>query len=616
MKITMWNGRYATAKTEIATDRAGFVKWLESAGTHPFPDKMACPLIGLGEYGDVRTESDALRSADNLRATWGVELDYDGADTTIDAAAERFRAAGVGAVLVTTATPGRWRAFLPSDRPLTIAERAEVAERANGVLGGSLASESFNAVQAWFVGAVAGVPYRVIDVPGALPLGRADLPRVGWKGGTREDGGTYTSTEALWGEIEDGNELHAAICALAYRGVSADELIEAVTRAAPHWSRPDAQKRLQQVIASDIPRAVKSAEAKRVKALEARLQALGPPPPQKPKRKLLASAADIKSRSGKPVFLIDGILEAGCLGLAFGPPAEGKSFLIMGMAYSIATGRDWQKRKVKPGGVVYVAGEGHAGIGRRLTALDVHHGVNDPNMPLHFTMRPVAFADAGAVEELQQEIDALPVKPVLIVIDTLARAGSGLDLDKGRDMGLFVRACDSLRDRYGAAVLVVHHSGHSTGDRAMNSIALKGAVDWEVGVKREGDDMIRVTNSKSKDASAFPDLFLRFQEVQLPPSGGPDTPEPAGSSVVLVECEAAPTPGKGPRTSKWAVLLLETIRNAGGTISATQARDTFVELSDAKEETARRAFYQACDRAIANGLVRRDDATGALSTAF
>lgn len=69
--------------------------------------------------------------------------------------------------------------------------------------------------------------------------------------------------------------------------------------------------------------------------------------------------------------------------------------------------------------------------------------------------------------ELPSEIDAVIAAadaavaehgvPVLLVVDTLARHIDG-DENAPVDMGLFIAACDGLRERYRCAVLIVHHS--------------------------------------------------------------------------------------------------------------------------------------------------------------
>src|SRR5690606_5539172 len=61
--------------------------------------------------------------------------------------------------------------------------------------------------------------------------------------------------------------------------------------------------------------------------------------------------------------------------MAYGPPAAGKSFLVMDLAMRMATGGErWAGRRVQPGGVVYLVGEGQQSIGKRTRAWCKFHG--------------------------------------------------------------------------------------------------------------------------------------------------------------------------------------------------------------------------------------------------
>ena len=76
----------------------------------------------------------------------------------------------------------------------------------------------------------------------------------------------------------------------------------------------------------------------------------------------------------KPVsYLIDGLIETEALCLLFAPPSAGKSFVSISMAAAIATGKDWLGRGTRQGAVFYLAGEGHAGLARRLKAWEVNN---------------------------------------------------------------------------------------------------------------------------------------------------------------------------------------------------------------------------------------------------
>ena len=75
-------------------------------------------------------------------------------------------------------------------------------------------------------------------------------------------------------------------------------------------------------------------------------------------------------------------------------------------------------------------------------------------------------------------VRAVTSKPILVVIDTLARNFGTGDENDQRDMNAFVKGCDTLREEFdGATVLVVHHPGKDQRRGARGSLVLAGAVD-------------------------------------------------------------------------------------------------------------------------------------------
>jgi transposase len=92
----------------------------------------------------------------------------------------------------------------------------------------------------------------------------------------------------------------------------------------------------------------------------------------------LISAVDIAAKAGPTSWLIKYYLELDSLTQVFGPTKSYKSFLALDWGLSIATGRDWCSQTAKRGLVVYIAGEGHNGLRRRLKAWSQHHSVKPP----------------------------------------------------------------------------------------------------------------------------------------------------------------------------------------------------------------------------------------------
>ena len=198
----------------------------------------------------------------------------------------------------------------------------------------------------------------------------------------------------------------------------------------------------------------------------------------------LLSAADVKDLS-PPSYLIEPILPAGGLAVIFGASSVGKTFLALDMALCVATGIDWLGQyPVKKGLVVYVMAEGIGGLGRRIRAWEIAHGLK-VSADTFFVPEPVQLKDPQEVKKFiallkQQLPDDVP--PALVVIDTLARCFLGGDENSAKDMGLFIAGADAIRAATGATVLVIHHPGLKK-DHERGSTALRGAADTVMAIE-------------------------------------------------------------------------------------------------------------------------------------
>lgn len=268
-----------------------------------------------------------------------------------------------------------------------------------------------------------------------------------------------------------------------------------------------------------------------------------------------------------PVWLIENLIEVGCLVLLFGDPGAGKSFLAIDWAYCVATGTPFFGREVKSGTVVYVAGEGHRGFGRRREAWGAHHGVDTKAAPVYLSTGPANMLEA--LEQVRTAIAPLD-PPALIVFDTLARNFGNGDENSTKDMSAFVAAVDDLRADYpDCVVLIVHHSGHAEKQRARGAMALKGAVDTEYRLDTEKG--LRLVNTKMKDGETPQPIPLVLKEV--------------GRSAVLVEDDNQPTDIK--KISNREALALQAFVDAA--IGIGHKGDD----SPVPTEAWRQAFYNA-----------------------
>ena len=243
----------------------------------------------------------------------------------------------------------------------------------------------------------------------------------------------------------------------------------------------------------------------------------------------------------KPVYLIESLIETGCMGLIFGDPGNGKSFLAVDMGLSVATGKSFHGHGVKRGPVFYIAGEGHSGLVRRFHAWAKHHGSTLDNALMFKSEGAAQFLDvemAAAVAHAVADLAALHGPPALIIVDTLARNFGAGDENSTAEMGKFVAAMDRLRGNWPESVLlIVHHSGHSDKGRARGAMALKGALDFEYRIEKDGDT-ISLSNTKMKDAEPPPQLCFALTTVEL---------EEAASAVLVLSDKPAPQSKTSPQ---------------------------------------------------------------------
>lgn len=273
------------------------------------------------------------------------------------------------------------------------------------------------------------------------------------------------------------------------------------------------------------------------------------------------SAGDLIAALAPPKYLVHGIIEEEGLGLLFGDPGLGKSFLAIDWACSIATGTAWMGRAVASGPVFYIAGEGLGGMSRRLAAWGQHHEVELANAPLYVSCTAAAFMDVLSAAAVAEAVEALAIHaaPKLVVIDTLHRNLGPGDENSAEDIAAFLNHVDlCIRKKFDCTVLIVHHSGHSDKSRARGSSSITGGMDFIFHLSRAGTS-VELSCDKQKDGEPPPEQFLRTQLVDL--SFMSEQPG-IGTSLVLVPA-ARPGPADKLGTRVEGRCLLEVLEAHG-----------------------------------------------------
>jgi hypothetical protein len=174
--------------------------------------------------------------------------------------------------------------------------------------------------------------------------------------------------------------------------------------------------------------------------------------------------------------LIDGLLAKGELAELIGEPGTAKTFIALGMALSIAAGRDWCGHQVpRPASTLYVLAEGASDIEVRAKAFCERHKITTAELGdrFHLFPRPVQITDERHISEVRAYATKHGIDAV--VFDTKARCTVGVEENSATDQGRAIANVETVNEECGAAVLLVHHTAKGS-DTARGSTAWLGAV--------------------------------------------------------------------------------------------------------------------------------------------
>lgn len=276
--------------------------------------------------------------------------------------------------------------------------------------------------------------------------------------------------------------------------------------------------------------------------------------------------ADSFSEQPAPIsWLVKRWLQDNALIMVHGPSGGGKTFVVLDWCLRIASKTpEWCGQRVKPGTVVYLAGEGHHGLRGRIAAWKHKHQAGPLSMWLSR-----AGCDLNTPEgyiKAVNHISKLPERPSVIVVDTLHRFLSG-DENSAQDAKTMLDACGALMEKFGCAVILVHHTGVSeeAQHRARGSSAWRGALDIEISIipAKDGGPM-QIVQRKSKDAEMAEPVYVRLASVEIP--GWIDEDGEQVTSAVIEQSDDAPAQQTPKKPSKHVetMRIIERAWFAGG----------------------------------------------------
>jgi hypothetical protein len=334
----------------------------------------------------------------------------------------------------------------------------------------------------------------------------------------------------------------------------------------------------------------------------------------------LVSFSDLRP-GPEPLCLVDELIPLSGLVDIWGKAKCYKSFWCLDLMLHVAMGWEYRDRYVHQGAVVYCAFEGAHGYKKRVEALRRHYGIEE-GTPVPLYVMP---GQANLIAEhrlLIADISAQlgQVKPVAVVLDTLNKSLFGSE-SRDEDMGNYVRAAESIRDRFGCVVIIVHHCGWDD-TRPRGHSSLLGAVDAQISVVR-AEDTITVTVEMMRDGAEDTQVVSRTEVIEV----GQDQNGKILTSLVVVPSDERAAYSGSERPPRGVNVLLNALRYAKDkhgeefqpepgvlavrAVSQWCVRDRFYatyaeseEHDKTRQNKLRQAWHRALGECQTRGLIR------------
>ena len=240
--------------------------------------------------------------------------------------------------------------------------------------------------------------------------------------------------------------------------------------------------------------------------------------------------ADIVAEKRETRWLIADVLEREVLAILAGPRSTFKSFI----------GLDWMMRIALAGeSVVILSGEG-AGLDRRADAWmrTFAPSIDLASLPIVALERAVNLNVQATLEVLGDACEALPARPVAVMIDTVSKFTPGMKENDNAEVSAFLAAVsEAIRDRLRCTPLGIAHTGHAEQGRPRGAYVFMANTDAEYIVDRPDLQAmtVTVTRERFKDTAALPPLAYCARVVDL---GRLDARGQSVTSLVLDSTDA------------------------------------------------------------------------------
>jgi AAA domain/Bifunctional DNA primase/polymerase, N-terminal len=244
-------------------------------------------------------------------------------------------------------------------------------------------------------------------------------------------------------------------------------------------------------------------------------------------------------------MLIKKLLPASGVAFIGGQSRAGKTFIAVAMGVALASGKNFFNYRVKERvGVLYVAGEGGANFGARITAAKRAAGVEGP-IPFVWVNGAPPLKNAHDIGKFVDQLQAVAkdmrerfgVRLGVVVLDTVAACFTMKDENANAEVSEVCGRMRAIAERSGAVVIPVHHYGKDAGTGLRGASAWQGAADVVISVEADITGSGEVSGrglavAKARDAEMGPVAAFRLENMKL---GVDEDGDEFGSMVVRPE---------------------------------------------------------------------------------
>jgi len=313
----------------------------------------------------------------------------------------------------------------------------------------------------------------------------------------------------------------------------------------------------------------------------------------------LLTLGELRERAHAVSWLVKHAIPADDVGMLFGASGTFKSFLAVDLAGHVAHGLNWLGRRTQQGDVLYIAAEGGTGLYNRFCAWHKARRLHYERAPIHVV--PVAIDLTQDARRVAEAANARKIKPRLVIVDTMSQTFAGEENSAADVAGYFRALGAAIREAWGCAVLILHHTGHNVTERPRGSSAMRANLGYMLGVHRDEKEMIATLSClKQKDGDTFQDTTFSLTPYRLGTDGDGDEVKSlvarhiASADDLHQAMKAEKKAGRGGNNH----LLLSLLQN--GSLES-EVRTEFMKQCNADNPDARKKAYQRAKQALIQG---------------